>query len=295
MSVEVHGSAGGWDPSDLDDMGLGDVTVSDMRMPRIVIDHDEAQFKNTTTGETFEKLEAVFLGLVKQRIMWAGTVDDGDKPLCKSGDSKTGWPQMRTDIPPLKQFPWDRSNFDKGDQTPNENGFIALPCEACVFKDWGKKNERPECSELYTFPIYYRVDGGTWSPAMISFQRSGAKAARTYAGAFATQKKPMFTAITAVTLTPESRGKTKYATPNFRTVGASDPGDFGDYINAYRQSREFLHQPPRKMDSKPATPSAAGATALDEDDPWAESPSTASTSAAPAASNDNDDDDLPFF
>lgn len=292
MTIEAYGSnAGGWNPSDLADMGLGDVTASDMRMPQIVIDHEEAKFKNTTTGEVMDELEAVFLGLVKQRLMWAATVDDDDKPLCKAPDAETGYPIMRTDIPVPKQFPWDKSNFVKADQAINEDGFVQLPCNTCIFKDWGKNNERPACSEVYTFPIYYRVAGGPWAPAMISFQRSGAKAARTYAGSFASKKTPMFTAITRVTLTPLSRGKNKYATPSFSAIGTADPEEYGEYINSYRQSRDFLHRPPMNFDKKPAPPSAAASTALDEDDPWADKPSTESSSAPSAA----DDDDLPFF
>lgn len=298
MTVEPYaaGAAAAWSGDDLEDMGLGDVSASDIKMPRLVIEHEEAMFKNTTTGELFPELNVVMLGLVKQRIMWDRTVDEGDRPQCKAPNNEIGFPQMRTDIPERKQFPWSRSNFNKDEATINEDGMIMLPCESCIFKDWGKDRERPACSEQYTFPVYYEVAPDTWAPAIMSFKSSAIKNAKTYAGSFASRKTPMFTAITKLTLTPESRSKTRYAVPHFRQVGGSSPDMWAEYKATYRSAREFLHQPPRPADdaprserSKPA--SAVAATKLDDDDPWASSTSTSSTkSAAPPV----DDEELPF-
>lgn len=297
MTVEPYGAGAPtpWTADDLDDMGLGDVSATDIRMPRLVIDHETAQFKNTTSGEMFPELRIIFLGLVKQRIMWDSVVDEGDKPQCKSPNHEIGYPQMRTDIPTRKQFPWDRSNFNKDDFPPNEAGLVALPCNTCTLKDWGKeRGDRPACSEQATFPVYYELADGGWAPAIISFQKSGIKAALTYAASFAGRRKPMFTAITKVTLTPESRGKTRYATPGFQTVGASDHGNWAEYKDTYRQVRTFLHEPPRALDNdgkgKPVASSVA-ATVVDDDDPWATSAPATSAPAAPASSADND---LPF-
>lgn len=295
MTVEPY-SSGSWSGSDLDDMGLGDVSATDIRMPRLVIDHESANFKNTTSGEMFPELRVIFLGLVKQRIMWDSTVDEGDKPQCKSPNHDIGYPQMRTDIPVRKQFPWDKSNFNKDDFPPNDSGIVALPCGSCTLKDWGKeRGDRPSCSEQATFPVYYETADGGWAPAIMSFQKSGIKSAMTYAGSFASRKTPMFTAITRVTLTPESRGKTRYATPSFMTVGSSAHEAWAGYMDTYRQVRSFLHEPPRAPDtegrsSKPVA-SAVAATVVDDDDPWATS---TTASDAPATAAKGPDDDLPF-
>lgn len=294
MTVEVHGSGSANPWGDLGDVGLEDVGAGDIRMPRIQIDHEKAVFRNTTTNEEFAELDCVVLGLVKQRIMWDSQVDDGDKPQCKSPNFEIGYPQMREDIPARKQFPWDKSNFNKADMTPDQDGLIALPCGACNLKEWGKDRERPPCSEQYTFAIYYVGTGGEMVPAILSFQKSGIKAAKTYAGTFGARRQPMFTVWTKMTLTPESRGKTRYAVPTLARGGASDQSEWMGYGEAYRSVREYLHAKPRVADdqqnsgsTKPVA-SAVKATVVDEDDPWATSAPAASS--GPAAKND----DLPF-
>lgn len=299
MTVDTIGSSSPW--GDLGDVGLEDVGAGDVQMPRLVIDHAEALFKDSTTGQKFPKLTVVMLGVVKQRIMWDSQIDDNDKPQCKSPTHEIGFPQMRTDIPVRKQFPWAKSNFNPADYPPDENGQIRLPCDNCNLKEWGADKEKPACSEQYTFGVYYQDDEGGMRPAIISFQRSGLKAARSYAGTFKAAKQPMFTVFTTMTLSAESRGKTVYATPSFTRGGASDSGMWSEYADAYRAVRDFLHQDPRpatkeeddkaaaaRSASRPA--SAAAATKLNEDDPWSAPAAKPATSAPPV----DDDNDLPF-
>jgi hypothetical protein len=288
----------GW--GDLGDVGLEDVGASDIKMPRLVIDHEKMVFRNTTTNEEFPELDAVFLGLIKQRIMWDTQVDDKDRPQCKSPDGLIGFPQLRTDIPPRKQFPWEKAIFNQEEHPPQPDGLIALPCESCNFAEWGKQRERPACSEQYTFPILYNGPSGVPTPATISFQKSGIKSAKIYAGTFKAAKHPMFTVWTKLTLTPESRGKTRYATPIFTRGGLSDAGEWRGWADQYYAVREFLQARPRLSDelddgatkSRPAPASATAATKLDDDDPWATAAPAAS--AAAAASSGVADDDLPF-
>ena len=301
MTVDTYvgSSSSAW--GDYGDVGLEDVGAADIQMPRIQIDHEKAVFKDSTTGQEMDTLECVILGLVKQRIMWDSTVDDGDKPQCKSSDYSLGFPQMRTDIPARKQFPWAKSNFNKEDFEPNDDGQIVLPCTTCSLNKWGKDSEKPLCSEQYTFPIYYRAPDGAMRPGMLSFQRSGLKAARTYTGTFATAKQPMFTVWTMISLRPESRGKVVYAVPLFSRGGSSDASEWPGYADQYRGAREYLHQPPRpatkeadeaeaeKKASRPTPASATDATKISDDDVWA----TAEAASAPVASTAADDD-LPF-
>lgn len=293
------GSSTPW--GDLGDVGLEDVSPADISMPRIQIAHDKAVFRDGSTNEEMETLDCIVLGLVKQRIKWDTEVDDGDHPQCKSPDAKVGYPQLRLDIPTRKQFPWAASNFSKEDFKPDEDGLIALPCDVCIFKDWGKDSTKPTCAEQFSLAVYYRNGDGQLRPGIISFQRSGAKAARSYAGTFAAARQPMFTVWTQVTLRSESRGKVIYATPTFSKGMASEQDDWSGYADNYRQVREWLHQKPRvqKNDeddattkAKPAPASAKAATKLEDDDPWATAAPAATPAAAPASTIANDD--LPF-
>lgn len=302
MTVDTYSGGHSSNPwGDLGDVGLEDVSSADVRVPRLVIDHEENVFKNTTTNETFPELKAVFLGLVKQRIMWDPQLDTGDRPQCKSLDFETGFPQLRTDIPARKQFPWSRSNFRQEDFPPAPDGLIALPCESCVFNQWGKDNERPPCSETYTFILYYmHPETGILSPATMAFSKSAIKTAKTYSGTFYSARQPMFTVWTDMKLRPESRGKTRYCVPELARGGQTDAGEWRGWADAYKSMRDFMRQRLRLADevgdtstsSRPAPASAAAATALDEGDPWATATPAASSSAP--ASSSSDDDDLPF-
>jgi hypothetical protein len=305
-----------------DDDGLGDVQQSDITLPRLNIIHKEALFKDSSTGAKFEVLNAIILGIVKQRIMWDSEVDEGDKPQCKSPDFNLGYPQMRTDIDESKQFPWAASVFDETTVQLNDEGLIVLPCESCNFKEWtkkGTKSVKPLCSEQWTMPLYYFLENDdTPYPAIISVQRSGAKAAKTYAGSFKAQRQPMFTVMTQVTLTQEARGSVDYCSPGFRRGEATSPDQWRDHSEMYRGIREMLHEPPRGQgaadeEEAPVTaptaapartvppaptrtappaapkrpPSAVAATRLPDDDPWA-----TAAPMSPAASVP--DDELPF-
>lgn len=303
MSVEVHGSGLGGAWGDLGDVGLEDVSASDIQMPRIQLLHDTGKFRDASTGVELDSLECVILGLVKQRIMWDTEVDEGDKPQCKSPNHTHGYPQMRTDIPARKQFPWSKSNFDPKD-FPVTDGQIVLPCDSCVFANWGADKSKPPCSEQYTFALYYRDAEGEMRPGLLSLQRSGMKPAKVYTGTFAAAKQPMFTVWTRISLTLESRGKVTYSVPKFTKGELSDRHEWPGFAEQYRSVREFLHQAPRPAtkeeddkeaaarsgSSRPAPASAASATKLTDDDPW----STSTPAAAPAAASAPADDDLPF-
>lgn len=298
MTVEPYApGAGAW--GDLGDVGLEDVNSSDIQMPRIQINHADGTFKDAATGTEYPELTCVVLGLVKQRIMWDTEVDDGDKPQCKSPDFEHGFPQMRVDIPTRKQFPWTRSNFNQADYPPNEDGQTVLPCEACAFTKWGADKAKPPCSEQYTLPLFYLDNDGSYRPGVLSLQRSGIKAAKTYVGTFAVAKQPMFTVLTRINLKQESRGKVVYATPSFAKGENSDASMWPEWSTQYRSVREFLRQPPRpatkeadeeeasKRSSRPAPATAKAATKIADDDPW----SAPAATGAPAAVVD---DELPF-
>jgi hypothetical protein len=295
MTVAPYTGAPDW--SDFGDVGLEDVSAADVRMPRLQINHDTAQFKDSSSGELMGDIQVIILGLIKQRIMWDSEVDDGDKPQCKSPDFQVGYPQLRKDIPARKQFPWANSNFSPADFPPQDDGLIHLPCESCKFSQWGRDKTKPLCSEQFTLPLYYLspTDGGL-KPGILSLQRSGIKNAKTYISTFKTAGQPMFTAWTHLSLRPESRGKVVYAVPQFRRGELSDASQWGGWATGYREVRDWLTSAPTLHDetedkktggARPVPASAKTATALAEDDPWSAPPATAAPSAPV-------DDDLPF-
>lgn len=252
-----------------DIIGLEDVDQNDLVMPRLKIIHAEGVFADNLSGEKFDSFSGVLLGVVKQRVLWAPEVDDDAEPLCKSYDFTAGHA-----VPTA--FPWKSSGFDRAAVDATDP---VLPCDACPLKDWGShpKGDNPWCTEQHTYIVL--VDGV--SPALVTFQKSGIKSSRAYLSSFKRAMKPLFTALTRITLTPHKRGTTAYAIPSFVRTGDTDPADWEEYATLLRSSRTFL-QTPRKRDddadSHAAVPSAA--------------PAASSSNAAKATASD---DDFPDF
>lgn len=256
-----------YDPSEYADVGLEDIGQEDVVIPRLSIQHLDAVFKNNLTGEVFEELDAVFLGMVRQRIFWSGEeFEEGDKPRCKSTDAQIGFPQMRTDIAKEKQFPWDESNFNPADYPPRPdlNGLVALPCASCKFAQWeknGSKNMPPPCNEQYTYPILYKDDQGELVPALFTVQKTGIKPAKAYNSYFASAKTMFFTVWTHLSLTPQSRGTVRWAVPQFKRTVPTDRDLWRDWADQARGIRDLIRQPPRNNDADPSTDSVSSTAA----------------------------------
>lgn len=227
------------------DTGLEDFDTTDMVMPRLTIDHGEAKFVDNLTGEKHEKMQVVMLGLIKQRILWDTEVNDGDKPLCKSFDFRSG-------IPDEARFPWDASGFDKADFDEK------LPCDACALKEWDSHPQRgtPWCSEQHTFPVLMSTGENVYAaPAILTVQRSAIKASKSYLTGFARSKTPLYTVVTEISLNAQKRGSVNYAVPSFVRVGATDDEQWSEYAQHYRTIREFISTPP-PTDDEPSSPAA---------------------------------------
>lgn len=251
-------------PQEVDGMeGLEDFGSEDMVMPRLGIAHSEGKFVDNLTGEEFDTLRVVLLGLVKQRIMWSEEVEDGEGPLCKSYDFTTGNPS--------KDFPWKASGFEKQDGDD-----IKLPCESCALKEWGSHPSRktPWCSEQYTLPLLMEMGEGNYgAPAILTIQRSGVKPVRSYLTGFKRSNNPLFTAVTTMSLDLQKKGSVTYSVPKFSKGEQTDDEYWSEYADHYRSIREFLTKPPAKAADD-------GGSGGDADN------------SSPAA--DMDDDDLPF-
>ncbi len=310
MTVEnTHGSAvTQYDPNN-SMLGLEDATIADVVIPRLRIDHKKCMFENNLTKESWPTLKVVILGLVKQRIMWHEEVEDDDKPMCKSPNFEFGFPNISEDTPKKKRFPWAESNFNPDDFPPEKgiNGLVTLPCESCKFTQWSADRKPPKCSEQHTYPLLYSTpdDPETFLPALFTVQRTGIKPSRAYLSGFVNAKKPMFTALTEIGLTHQSRGSVEYAVPWFKQLGKTDQDLWQDYGNTFIGIRDFVKQAPRPLDDDEALAVAEAATSnVNTPAPTAPAaqtpaavpatPPAAPQQAAPSTAPADDDDDLPF-
>jgi hypothetical protein len=299
-------------PGDFDfETGLEDFTQDDAVTPRLSIQHKEGTFKDSLSGQEFEKLTCIMLGLVKQRILWYHQVDDNSKneyPMCRSLNHEYGFPNLDEEVPKSKQFPWERSGFNPANFTPDDEGLIRLPCESCKLKDWGSHPDgnKPYCAEQFTTPVLYdpNGDGSTWVPAILSFQKTSLKPLKAYFTGFQRAKNAAFMAYTEITLDLTKRGTNVYSIPQFRKLGDTDEQLWRGFSAQYRQLRDFLQADPGVEDIAPSgevpptpgpapTPAATPAPGtvdhegIEEaqvvEDPPAQEPATPAAPAAPTA------------
>ncbi len=330
MTVEPHKGTGNL-PAGMDDLdtGLDEFGLEDAVIPRLQIKHKEGVFKDSLSNQSFEKISVIILGLVKQRILWHSTVDDNDKPMCRSNDHEIGfpnfWPGSDADVPKDKRFPWEKSNFEPKDFPPDEDGQVSLPCERCALKEWGSHpdGKKPYCSEQFTLAILFDpFENGGWVPAILTIQKTGIKPLRSYLTAFKRSQSPAYTKVTEITLSQQSRGSNEYCVPQYRTIGDTDQENWREYSVSFGQMRNFLKEPPGprsteddstttaapsdNVNSAPAAASATvqgTATAVVDDAPPEDPPQSGGTEPedsdqTPVGSADqpatDDDDDLPF-
>jgi hypothetical protein len=261
--IEKHG--GGTAPALVDDdamTGLEDFDSSDAVMPRLRIIGSEAKFEDNLTGEKHDEITCIMLGLVKQRILWAEEVGEGEGPLCRSLDFQTG-------LPFIKEFPWKQSGFSA---PPADADGVTNTCGNCALKEWGSnpRGSTPWCSEQHTFPLLLQT-GDLWMPAILTLQRSGIKPSKAYVSSFVRSKSPLYTAITRITLQPQKRGTVDYAVPQLIRTGATDETDWPEYARQYRDIRAFLQTPmTASEDAEPAAPVPAAPpkpSYADDDEP----------------------------
>lgn len=291
--------------SDGYDTGLEDLDASDFVIPRLQIQHKEGKFKDNLSNEIFDSLDLVVLGLVKQRIMWAPTVDEGDKPMCKSPNFDIGFPAIEGTKG--KTFPWERSNFNPdvatvnptiGGVQINTNGHPVLPCGSCKFKEWEThpNGKNPWCSEQHTLPVMYRRAGtdGEFITALLTLQKTGITPSKRYLTSFARSQTPAYTALTRISLRMLTRGDTVYSVPEFSRIGDTDRADWPEYAESFKSIREFVRSAPRPKDDEtedttdngwgaPPEGAAAAPAPTANEDPWASTQASAPAAAAPAA------------
>lgn len=262
---------------DVDDLGLEDIDASDVRIPRLTILGKVGKFKESLSGAEYPEMDVIVLGVVKQRVAWPeDPSDDGkDKPQCKSTNFLVGIPNLRTDIPEDKRFPWAEAGFrpdharavtltpeQAGSPEPwDSNGLPALPCHACKLKDWkkdGGKNKPPHCAEQHTYVLLYSPDeGASWVPALLSLQRSSMTNSKQYLSFFKQAGQPPFTVYTHLSLRMKNRGSVDYSECELVKRGGTDPTNFEYYADTYRNIRAFIRQAPRNSEDDPVNTGAS--------------------------------------
>lgn len=261
MTVDTWSSADGTDPlgnaqvatydsSSWDGAlpGLEDFDASKASIPRVSIDHNEAKYVDSLTGEETPELDVIILGMVTQRILWPKVMGDSDSPLCKSRDGRTGYPLLEPNGKENLIYPFELTPFDSASMGTDENHNHTLECAVCPLKEWvgkGKGSTPPACSEQFTFVIT-QPDGTGQS--LFTVQKTGMQPARRYITDFVRSRKPMFICRTVLTLRQERKGGPRgnvYCVPEFRKGEAVDPRMFGELAEQFRDAKEFITTPPQ--------------------------------------------------
>lgn len=230
--------------------GLEDFGPEDLKLARLVIDMDKGVLKDSLSGTEYEKVHAITLGVIKQRVMWAANLDDGDSnPLCKSTDFSTGYPT--TWDKPAANFPWGASGWVASEFPKDDVGRTVLPCNSCRFTQWkthpdGKK---PWCSTQHAVPLLYGDPGDDpYIQAVFTFQRSSISASQAYFAGFMQKNMPAFSAKCEITLKQMTRGKNTYYVPVLRVIGQTDQSSWPELSENYMTMRSFLTRPPVTRD-----------------------------------------------
>jgi len=251
--------AGAYDPNVT---GLEDFNASDMRMPRLSIDHEKGGFVDSLNPDNaMPEIQVIPLGLIKQRVMWPAlmTDDGGDSnPMCKSVDHNTGYPNI-TSTDQRELFPWQASGWNPNDFPRDDVQRIVLPCNSCRLKEWkshpdGKKTW---CSEQYAMPLLYAPVDPSFTLqqeptilALYTAQRSSINSAKAFFAGMVRQQKPAFAFRARFTLKREQRGKNTYYVPLMTVIGSSGQDDWPAYAASYTEVRAYLTQPPRVRDDQ---------------------------------------------
>lgn len=228
--------------------GLEDMDDSDIVIPRLTLDHKKGLFRDNMTNAEYPSLECIILGLVKQRVLWDATVEEGEKkPMCKSTNHIQGFPLLKGQD---KTFPWALSKLNQEDYPPNSIGQVVVPCQDCFLKEWtsAPNGKNPYCSEQYTLAVMYNQGDDTWTPALLTFQKSGVKSTKTYLGDFKRKQEPAYTAVTTISLNENHRGNVDYCTPVFKKGAATPKANYAGFSQSFGSIRSFVRQPPAVYD-----------------------------------------------
>jgi hypothetical protein len=233
--------------SDSAPVGLEDIGADDIRMAKVSIVHDEGVFVDDLTGEKFDTLDTVLLGVIKERVLFDSNMDAKDKLLCKSRDAVVGNP---TEAFPMLSFR-EKNGVVEADGT--------ITCKTCPFAQWGShpdpNRQVPYCTEQMSFPL--TLPGSDDAAGIVTFQRSALSNVRSYLSAFVRSRKPLFANRTTITLEKGKKGSVVFSTPKFvRGAENTDAGQMQRWAEQYQSIRAGRGQ---RDDETPAPAAVAAA------------------------------------
>ena len=237
-----------FDPSDL---GVPVIRIDGKKEPRAWLEagYTGPAFVDSVSGQEWPSLDGIImLGLVKGRVLWPAQMGDGkDVPLCRSFDSKEGYPTAG-------KFPWgavphfERDTLKIGEKEGDEPGSIVTlykaPCEQCTLKDWGSHpaKDAPWCTLQHSYPVLIPA-GNVYVPSILVLQRSSIKPSTNYAGGFHRARQPMYTVQSSITLDPRRKGQTDYAIPVIRRGVATPEADYRYFSETFHEIAAYLRTP----------------------------------------------------
>lgn len=225
-------------PDDLRGVGMEDVDSSDIKTPRLKIKHQEGLF--VLHEIEYESLDCVVLGMFKQRVMWQPKLEENAKPICRSFDFKTGFPNHEKWSDRFAgSVPADVSQF--GPVSEGEE----LPCNECGLKEFRThpiSEKAPWCAEQHVYPLII-VNDGQLQPALLTLAKTGLAPSRNFLQPFVTSKLPMFTQLTNISLNLEQKGGNTYSVPAFRKIGETDRENWHAWADQFRTIKGYITTP----------------------------------------------------
>lgn len=264
----------------IETFGLEGLDPSTLSTPRLKIDGPEGVFVHDLSGETFEELNVVLLGMFRQRNLWPPTMGkEKTGPLCRSYDAVSGHPDLKDNRfwkATVSKAGVSASGFD-----PAEYSGKLLPCDSCELKEWGSHPSRenaPWCGEVFVVPVMLdATDDDPGYAAILSLTGAQITPAKKYMTSFVQKKQPLFTATTRLTLNRQSRGEVDYSVIKYARTGDSPEVHFPSWMKTFVKIRDMLITPRVNDDDgvpvfvKPATTTRTGAPitpSFDEDEPF---------------------------
>jgi hypothetical protein len=238
--------------------GMEDIGASDLVLPILKINHKDNGFQDSLTNEVKNPLRVVILGIVKQRILWPPEPGaEGEGPICRSYNFTSGIPDPDKFLRQVESAKGHPTGFAR--ELIEAHGPLA--CGSCPLKDWGThpRGDKPWCDEQWTVPLLVVGDDDSFSPALISFQRTSIKPIKNYVTSFASRKVPLYTSFTRIEGVQQFKGSNPYTVPRFVKEDDTDATMWPQFSSTYANIRAFIMTPRsfRDEDDAPVAPAPA--------------------------------------
>lgn len=199
------------------------VVPIDIRHIKII--HRDATFDFEGVTPAFEAFEGVPLGIVKHRIYW-----DDRRPLCKSNDNVTGYPQAgfqqkitQASTPPIKYV--------------NKDGTIE--CKACPFRGDGKSSSGP-CKPEWSL-LLWRSENSVFN---LRLRGASLWSASQYLRTYDKANMPAFIDRMSLSLNLVKRNQIRYSELKLKRMSPTDKALWPTYLSAFLKVRDHLTVPP---------------------------------------------------